>query len=235
MKSVNRRVPTRIIFITGTDTGVGKTLLTGLLLHHLRESGCHALAMKPFCSGGTSDVDLLGRLQGGELSPRELNPFYFPDPLAPLVAARAQGQRIRLGEVLRLVRVLARRCECLLIEGSGGLLVPLGEGFSALELIASLKCEVIVVARNRLGVINHVRLTLSALRALTRSPSKVVLMGTGHPDPSADTNARALAELVKPATIYALKHLERPTVSATRVGLAARRLRRDLARIIKGG
>ena len=79
---------TKIIFITGTDTGVGKTLLTALLLHHLRQTGVHALAMKPFCSGGRADVRLLQSLQRGELSDAEMNPFYFAEPIAPFVAAK---------------------------------------------------------------------------------------------------------------------------------------------------
>src|SRR5262245_24470769 len=66
--AMRRKSSTEIIFVTGTDTGVGKTLLTALLLHHLRESGCHALATKPFCSGSRADVELLQSLQSGELS-----------------------------------------------------------------------------------------------------------------------------------------------------------------------
>ena len=118
----------RLVFVTGTDTGVGKTLVTALLLHHLRQRGCHALAMKPFCSGGTQDVDLLHRLQQGELSRREINPFYFAEPVAPLVAARRRRRRISAGDVLRRIRAVQRRCGCLLIEGAGGLMAPLGAG-----------------------------------------------------------------------------------------------------------
>ena len=67
----------RIIFITGTDTGVGKTTLTALLLLHLRSSGVKALAMKPFCSGGTGDLEVYRRIQGDALVPELLNPFFF--------------------------------------------------------------------------------------------------------------------------------------------------------------
>src|SRR6266700_3692182 len=101
----------RIIFITGTDTGVGKTVLTGLLLCHLRQNGCHALAMKPFCCGSRADVGLLHRLQDGELAPDEINPFYFPEPLAPFVAGRKQRRSIRLQTVLDGIRRLAGRGE----------------------------------------------------------------------------------------------------------------------------
>src|ERR1035441_550009 len=118
----------RIIFITGTDTGVGKTLLTGLLLHHLRQSGCHALATKPFCCGSRADVEFLCAVQERELTLDEINPFFFEKPLAPLAAAREEHVAIRLPEVLRRVSDLAKRCECLLIEGIGGGMVPLVEG-----------------------------------------------------------------------------------------------------------
>src|SRR5947209_4920543 len=97
----------KIIFVTGTDTGVGKTLLTAVLLSHLRQQGVHALAMKPFCSGceaGLTDVDILYRLQDQELATHEINPFFFPEPLAPLVAARCHRVRITLNEVLDRIR-----------------------------------------------------------------------------------------------------------------------------------
>src|SRR4051812_49414340 len=119
----------KIVFITGTDTGVGKTVVTALLLRHLRESGVKALAMKPFCSGGRSDAELLAALQEGEVSLDEVNPFYFSKPLAPWVAVKYEKGRkqVPLKTVLTKIFELKNRCEVLLIEGSGGLLVPLGE------------------------------------------------------------------------------------------------------------
>ncbi len=123
------RFPAKIIFVTGTDTGVGKTILTGLLVHHLRSSGVHALAMKPFCSGGRADVRLLRAMQDGELAEDEINPFYFPEPIAPLISARQHKRAIPLAQVIQRIQEIAARCECLVIEGSGGLLVPLGMDF----------------------------------------------------------------------------------------------------------
>ncbi len=190
-----------IIFVTGTDTGVGKTLLTALLLRRLRGTGRRALAIKPFCSGGTGDADLLGALQDGELSAREVNPFRFPEPVAPLVAARKHRRRIGLGEVLREVRAVARRCDWLLIEGAGGLLAPLGERFTAIDIITRLRCKVIVAAPNKLGVLNHALLTVRALRAAGAGPIEVVLMGGRRPDLSAESNPRVLAEWLAPTPL----------------------------------
>src|SRR5437867_2176078 len=117
------RASPKIIFVTGTDTGAGKTLLTGLMLHHYRQAGLHALAMKPFCAGGRGDIELLSSLQNDELAADEINPFYFTEPIAPLVAARRHRRTIPLNEVLARVQKLENRCERLIIEGSGGLLV----------------------------------------------------------------------------------------------------------------
>jgi dethiobiotin synthetase len=204
---VNRIGAPRIIFITGTDTGVGKTLLTGLLLHHLRQSGCHALAMKPFCSGSRADAELLHAVQDGELTLDEINPFFFAEPLAPLVAARRHQCSIRVPEVLGRITRVASRCECLVIEGIGGVLVPLGKGFTVLDLVAKLGCETIVVARNQLGTINHTLLTIRALQAAGVDRLKTVLMSSSEADSSTSSNNRMLSELLAPVLVFKLPYL----------------------------
>ena len=92
----------------------------------------------------------------------EINPFYFERPLAPLAAAREQHVSIKLPAVLRLISNLAKRCEWLLIEGIGGVMVPLGDGFCVLDVIANLGCSTVVVSRNKLGTLNHTILTIDA-------------------------------------------------------------------------
>ena len=199
--------PPKIIFVTGTDTGAGKTLLTALLLYHLRQTGVRALAMKPFCSGGTADVDLLSAIQNEELPKELMNPFYFKEPVAPLIAARKHRRKIELGEVLERIREVEKRCDCLLIEGSGGLLVPLGEGYSVLDLIAQLRCKVVVAARNRLGVINHTLLTVKTMQAVGIKNLTVSLMNIQHSDISALSNKRILQEILRPIPVYAVLFL----------------------------
>jgi dethiobiotin synthetase len=197
----------RPIFVTGTDSGVGKTLLTGLLLYHLRETGCHALAMKPFCSGGRGDARFLRRIAGRELSLDQINPWHFAEPLAPLVAARRHHRHVCLRDVIEAVQGVAATCQCLLVEGAGGLLVPLGEGYTVADLIGRLQCAVVVVSANRLGTINHTLLTVEGLRDAGATRIKVVLMQRAHPDASSRTNAAVLAELLGPVPLFAIGYL----------------------------
>jgi dethiobiotin synthetase len=198
-----KQIHKKIIFVTGTDTGVGKTLLTATLLHHLRQTSVHALAIKPFCSGGLADVRLLQSLQAGELSDAEANPFYFPQPIAPLVAS-GRRKNIPLNDVLERIHEVEQKCDRLIIEGSGGLFVPLGKGYTVADLIAQLDCQIIVVARNRLGTINHTLLTIRALQAYCRRSAKVsvVLMSSKNPDFSSKTNQKTLQSLLKPIKVF---------------------------------
>jgi len=197
----------KIIFVTGTDTGVGKTLLTGMLLCHLRRRGVDALAMKPFCCGGRKDVDLIQALQNHALPDEDINPFYFPEPLAPLVAARKHRRRISLRQVLRSIERVEAQCEWLIIEGSGGVLVPLGEDFSVADLIAKLHCEIVVVGRDRVGTINHALLAVRSLQHVTNQRIKLILMGQKRRDLSAFSNGRILGELLAPIPVLTVRFL----------------------------
>jgi dethiobiotin synthetase len=222
----------RIIFITGTDTGVGKTLLTGLLLHHLRQSGCHALAMKPFCCGSRADVEFLSALQERELTLDEINPFLFEKPLAPLAAAIEQHVSIRLPAVRRRITDLARRCEWLLIEGIGGVMVPLGDGLSVLDLIASLSCSTVVVSRNKLGTINHTMLTVDAMQHAGIKEFKVVLMTSRESDFSTGSNGRILSKLLAPAPVVPIPFLGRNLTRIPALKRSEKKAKKTLARIL---
>lgn len=222
----------RIVFITGTDTGVGKTLLTGLLLHHLRQSDCHALAMKPFCSGTRADVEFLGAVQEGELTQDEINPFYFERPLAPLAAAREQHVAIKLPAVLRLISNLAKRCEWLLIEGIGGVMVPLGDGFCVLDVIANLGCSTVVVSRNKLGTLNHTILTVDAMQHAGIKGLRVVLMASQERDSTTGSNGRILSELLAPTPVVPIPFLGRNPARFPALKLSEKKVKKTLARIL---
>ena len=224
----------RLIFVTGTDTGVGKTTLTALLLAHLRQSGVHALALKPFCSGSRADAELLRALQDGELSIQEISPFFFPQPLAPL--AVSPRRKIPLRRVIAHIGKVTNKCDCLLVEGVGGLLVPLSANYFVLDLIRELDCEVLVVARNRLGTLNHTLLTMNAFSAGARKPSrahraKVVLMEPRAPDPSSASNPRLLRRLLKVTPVITLPYLGPRFNRPKRIRAAAEALRFLLTRL----
>jgi dethiobiotin synthetase len=225
----------KIIFITGTDTGVGKTIFTALSVHHLRSAGVHALAMKPFCSGGRADVHLLRTMQDAELTEEEINPFYFPEPVAPLVSARIHQRepRISLATAVRAIRKLAARCECLLVEGSGGLLVPLGENYLVSDLIKRLRCEVIIVSRNRLGTINHTLLTAEALRNLGVKKLAVALVEVNRSDASSSTNGKILTELLKPVQLFSLPFLGKNPNKSEVLKKSHRKVKKTLARMYR--
>jgi len=200
----------RIIVITGTDTAAGKTVLTALLAHHLRSIPVNVAALKPICSGGRDDARLLRQASGNALPLDELNPWHFRGAIAPALAARHEGRSVALRDVVAHVRGLAHRFDVLLVEGAGGLLSPLGEHFSTREIISALGADVMVCARNQLGAVNHVRLTLEALPPMLRLSVRVALMDPHVHDPATRTNAALLGEFMSPEHIISLPWLARP-------------------------
>jgi dethiobiotin synthetase len=194
-------------FITGTDTGVGKTVLTALLARYLRERGVSAAALKPICSGGRDDARALRAAMNGALTPDEINPWHFRASLAPLLAARRERRRVGLADVLAHVRTMQKRFNVLLVEGAGGLLSPLGENFDSRDLIAALRATPIVVCPNRLGAVNQVLLTLAALPRSASCRARVVLISPSKPDASTSTNVSLLAEFLDAKRIFCLPRL----------------------------
>jgi dethiobiotin synthetase len=198
----------RVFFITGTDTGVGKTVLTVLLTRHLGAGGTPMMAVKPFCSGGREDAEaLLNAQSGGKDSTTRLdalNPWHFRAPLTPLLAARRERRRVEKGEAVRFLKAAAAGAGVLLIEGAGGLLSPLGEGFSARDLISALGAFPLVVCPNRLGAINQALLVLHAMPAGTGRRARIVLMEPREPDGASRTNPGLLRELVGPDRVFQL-------------------------------
>ena len=191
-----------IYFITGTDTGVGKTVLTALLAAFLRGRGVNVAALKPLCSGGRADAEIIFTALGGGLTLDEINPWHFRAPIAPLLAARREQKSVRLADVLVRLRAVQIFFDVTLVEGAGGLLSPLGENFDSRELIVALNAAPIIVAPNRLGVVNHVLLTLAALPPKYRAKARVVLMLPAQPDSATATNAGLLAEFFPTEKIF---------------------------------
>lgn len=162
----------KTIFVCGTDTGVGKTYVTGALCACLRREGIRAGAFKPLESGCASKGRHIRRadsefLKKAARMPEPLdviNPYYFREPLAPGVAAARQGVGVSFAKIKKNLRTLQKKYDVVFVEGAGGLLVPLAGRKTNLDLIRALKAPVIVVGRLGLGTINHTLLTLEHLR-----------------------------------------------------------------------
>jgi dethiobiotin synthetase len=160
-------------FVTGTDTGVGKTLVTLGLMRHLQDRGRRVLAMKPVASGcrhttqGLRNADaLLLQQQGSQpLEFHEINPYAFEPAIAPHLAAAAAGVRIELDAIRAGFERLAAQADQVCVEGVGGWLVPLNEAQTVADLAAELGLGVILVVAIRLGCLNHALLTQVAIAA----------------------------------------------------------------------
>ena len=188
----------RGLFVTGTDTGVGKTAITGALARALRERGLSVGVAKPVQSGAladdpSGDAMLLREAADVDDPPDEICPYAFRAPLAPLVAARLEGRVVEPAIVLDALGALATRHDLLLVEGAGGLLVPVGEDWTIADLAAWTGLPLLIVARAGLGTVNHTLLTLSAARQRGLEPVGVVLNGVG---PDTDESWRTNSELI---------------------------------------
>lgn len=156
-------------FVTGTDTGVGKTLVTCALLHRAGAAGLRAVGMKPVAAGRENGVweDVEKIVAAGNVTvPREwVNPYPLLPAVAPHIGARQAGIVIDLGRLTRAYSELCRLADCILVEGVGGFRVPLSGDRDSADLAQSLGLPVILVVGMRLGCLNHALLTAEAVRA----------------------------------------------------------------------
>jgi dethiobiotin synthetase len=158
------------LFITGSDTGIGKTLVCGLLAGYCRRKGIRVITQKWVQTGCTEiSEDLachraLGGLTADEAPEALLNPYRFALPASPHLAAEQQGCVIDPAVIARAYHALAARFDLVLVEGAGGVLAPLTRGLLTVDLVAALDLPALVVVGNKLGCVNHALLTIEALR-----------------------------------------------------------------------
>jgi dethiobiotin synthetase len=181
----------RGLFVTGTDTGVGKTVVAGSLCAALAARGERVAAFKPVVTGLDEAVDewprdheLLSAAGGGRQSPDHVAPLVFGPPVSPHHAAELAGAAIEPLELAAAARAAAEGTDVLICEGVGGLLVPLTTGYLIRDLALELDLPLVVAARPGLGTINHTLLTLEAARAAGLEVSAVVI--TPWPDEPSD-------------------------------------------------
>lgn len=163
----------RSFFVTGTDTGIGKTFTSTALLHALRQRGLRATGMKPLASGseltpeGWRNDDALRLLAASEPQPAyaDLNPYALPAPLAPELAARDAGVRIELAKMQEAFARLSAQADVVVVEGVGGWAAPLATSMDQADLVRALELPVVLVVGLRLGCLNHARLSARAIAA----------------------------------------------------------------------
>jgi dethiobiotin synthetase len=162
----------RGVFITGTDTGVGKTLVAAGLLHALARRGLRAAGMKPIASGclrtsqglRNEDAECLRRYANVPASYEETNVYAFEPPVAPHIAAAEAGVQIEIAPIRRAFAVLEQRADRIVVEGVGGWRVPINAHEDVADLARALGLPVLLVVGMRLGCLNHARLTAEAVR-----------------------------------------------------------------------
>ena len=183
--------------ITGTDTGIGKTFCGCGLIRAARAAGTKCAGMKPFCSGDSSDVELIAAANGNDIPHHILNPVWLRPPLAPYAAAMLENRPIDMTAVKKAYQELADKYDHVLVEGAGGLLVPILRDYNFRDLAVDLHLEVILVAPNRLGVINHVLLSAESI-AKARLRLALVILNEVDPEPTlaSQTNPSILEELL---------------------------------------
>ena len=161
------------LYLTGTDTGAGKTLASAAVLHALGKKGLHAVGMKPVASGcartgeGWRNEDALALQAAGMpgIPYSDINPYAFPEPLAPELAARAAGVELHLAPILEAYARLQAQSQFVVVEGVGGWAAPLSGQLDQCDLVRALRLPVVLVVGLRLGCLNHARLSAAAIVA----------------------------------------------------------------------
>jgi dethiobiotin synthetase len=193
---------TRGIFVTGTDTGVGKTRVAVALLQGLAAQGVRAIGMKPVAAGilpgeaGNADVTALIDAAGVAAEIADINPFCYAQPIAPHLAAEQQGTSIDLDTIAAAYARLAARSDAIVVEGAGGASTPLSERTDMLDIATRLGLPVLLVVGIRLGCVNHALLTANAIRARGLELAGWVANRIDPAMPAATANVATLARML---------------------------------------
>lgn len=185
-------------FISGTDTGVGKTFILACLALHFSQYGLRIAAMKPVQTGTSAGDDDLGfvRSKAGISAAMTECPYSFPQPLAPAVAARLSGLEVQVSPIRRSLDRLRTVADLVLVEGAGGLMAPLTEDMTMADLAVALQLPLIVVARAGLGTLNHTALSVELARARGLEVLGIIVNGfPEEPDIAERTNPEELERL----------------------------------------
>lgn len=202
----------KTIFVAGTDTGVGKTVVAGALVEALRQKGCSVGVMKPVACGSADDAKFLRKCAASRDLLSNIMPVYLKQPLSPNVAAKMERRKIDVQEILDAgLRLRFGNYDYLVAEGCGGLLVPLLENFFVIDLIPLLGAETVLVSRSGLGAINHSLLSLEALRSRGIEPLGVLFnrLSAGPMSVPEKTNPDVVARIGRTRSLGVFPHMKK--------------------------
>ena len=196
------------LFLTGTDTGVGKTRVTTLLIRALRAKGIDAIGMKPLCCGGREDPEAILAACDAAIPLDDINPVWLRVPAAPYTAALIENRPIDLALIRATFARLAAAHASIIVEGAGGWRVPIARDFFISDLAAEFALPVAVVVANKLGAINHALLTVESIRARGLECAGVIFNHTtsAADDIAAITNRGMLEEILGVPILYEIAH-----------------------------
>ena len=186
------------VFVTGTDTGVGKTSFSCWLLEQLRAAGIRCAGYKPICCGDRADAELLLAASSTGVAIEQINPIWLKTPAAPLTAALAEKRELNLPELREGFARLSEQVEFVVVEGVGGWIVPITTDYYSSDLAHDLQLPVVLVVHNRLGCLNHTFLTLRSIEAAGLGCAGIVLNDLGATGGlAAETNAGILRRCLR--------------------------------------
>jgi dethiobiotin synthetase len=206
-------------FVTGTDTGVGKTLVSCALLHAFAAQGKRVVGFKPVAAGCDENDhnDDAKRLRGASTVQAiygQVNPYCFPRPIAPHLAARHAGARIEFSRIMASYRELAGQSDEVIVEGVGGFCVPLNEKQDSADLAKQLDLPVILVAGMRLGCINHALLTLRVIAEFQLECAGWVANVLDAEMPALQENIEAMRERIDAPLLGVIPQMAEPDAKA---------------------
>lgn len=221
------------VFITGTDTGVGKTLAACALIHALAARGVAATPMKPIAAGADAgdgpllndDTRALLEAAGRDVSfAAQATPILLREPMAPHIAARREGITITLDPVLAAFERAAAEGRFMVVEGVGGFLVPLGEALDTVDLAQALGLPVVLVVGMRLGCLNHALLTVQAIKAAKLELAGWIASAVDPHMTGLDENVDALRTRIGAPLLGRLAHMPCPDARVLAASLDVRPL-----------
>ncbi len=172
------------VFVTGTDTGVGKTLVAAGIAGAMRRDGIDVGVMKPVATGiprkdgfKSSDAELLAKMAGSTDAEDEINPIFLPLEASPLAASRILNMDIKVEKIFSAFKRLTDKHEFVIVEGIGGVMVPIKENYFVVDMIKEMNLPVLIVSRAALGTLNHTLLTVRACKEYDLNVVGIVVNG----------------------------------------------------------